>query len=118
MVSVKMLLAVLLVLFAVPAFAATGRLTWGDNSFNESGFEIERKGALCTDTGGTWAQIGTTAANINTYDDTTVIEAQPYCFRVRAVNAAGKSGYSPTVGGTPPFSIPAAPGQPGLTWLP
>jgi hypothetical protein len=114
----RYLLALLLIFCAVPAFAATGRLTWGDNSFNETGFEIERKSELCAGTTGTWALIGTTAANVTTYDDTTVVENSPYCFRLRAYNSAGKSSYSPTVGGTPPFSIPAAPGQPGLTGLP
>jgi hypothetical protein len=111
----RYVLAVLIVLFSVPAFAATATLTWGDNSTNETNFDVERKAELCAGTVGTWAVIGTTAANIVTYRDATIVEGASYCYRVNARNSAGKSGYSNTAGATVPFSIPAVPGQLGIT---
>jgi hypothetical protein len=53
------------------------RLTWADNSSNESGFQVERRFA-----GWIWEVIGTAAANVL------------YEYRVAAASAAGLSPYS------------------------
>lgn len=66
-------------------------LSWVDNSNNEVGFAIERSS---TGAGGTYSVIVTTAANVTSYDDNTVSAADEYCYTVRAVNAAGSSGYA------------------------
>lgn len=92
--------------------AATNRLTWTDNSANETTFHVERKAVACG-AAGTFAEIATVAANVVTYDDTTAVEGTPYCYRVRASNSAGFSAYSNEAGRTPPVTLPAAPS--GLT---
>ena len=63
---------------------------WNDNSNNEDGFKIERKDG----TSGTYTQIGTTGANVNVYADSGLQFGKVYCYRVRAYNSAGNSGYS------------------------
>ena len=65
-------------------------LSWTDTSNNEDGFAIERR--LQTDT--TFAEITQVAANVVTYEDTTVDKGTTYCYRVRAFNAAGNSDYT------------------------
>jgi len=65
-------------------------LGWTDNSNNEDGFKIERK----LGTSGTYTQIGTTGANVNVYADSGLQFGKVYCYRVRAYNSAGNSGYS------------------------
>ena len=70
--------------------AASLNLQWSDNSSNESGFKIERK----TGTGGSYSQIGTVGANVTSYNDAAIAGGSTYCYRVRAFNGAGDSGYS------------------------
>lgn len=65
-------------------------LSWTDNAANETGFNIERK----TGSSGTYAQIGTVAANAPSYSDTGLTASTAYYFRVRAFNSAGDSDYS------------------------
>jgi len=65
-------------------------LAWADNSTNENGFGIERK----TGTNGTFTQIATVAANVNSYSDSDVVAGNTYCYRVNAFNTAGASGYT------------------------
>ena len=82
-------------------------LGWTDNSSNEDGFKIERKEG----TSGTFAQIGTTGANVKVYQDSGLQFGKVYCYRVRAYNSAGNSGYSSekcaTTLATPTLSYPA-----------
>jgi Concanavalin A-like lectin/glucanases superfamily len=66
-------------------------LFWNDNSNNEDHFAIERK----TGANGTYTQIALTAANSTSYVDTAVIKEVTYCYRVRAVDGAVASAYSP-----------------------
>ena len=80
-------------------------LIWTDQSTNETGFQIERK----TGAGGTYAQIGTAAANATAYSDTGRTEGTTYYYRVRAVNGAGNSAYSNEANATTSVSLPAAP---------
>jgi hypothetical protein len=91
-----------------------GLLNWVDVD-GEDGYKIERK----TGAGGAYGQIGTTAAGVTTYmDSTAVTESTTYIYRVRAYNATGNSGYSDeasitTPGGStpPPDPVVAPPGK-------
>lgn len=88
-----------------PQATGLGRnvLTWSDNSNNENNFVIERcdqvnltekdnkKTASCA---GGWRPIGTVAANITQYVDSTAMVNQIYLYRVKATNSSGSSGYS------------------------
>ena len=69
-------------------------LSWTDNSNNEDGFRIYRS----TDDVN-YAEIGTTAANINTYADVTGAASTLYYYRVTAYNSAGSSTFSNTANG-------------------
>ena len=66
------------------------RLSWVDSSYNESGFEVERR----TGTTEPFVHIVTLGANQNFYADENVELGSTYCYRVRAFNTAGVSGYS------------------------
>lgn len=94
----RLLIAVLIIFWALLlyswSYGQTGRdllLTWKDNSNNEDGFKIERM----TGTDGSWAEVGTVAANIKTYTDS-LADSQQYCYRVLAFNNSGLSGPSNT----------------------
>jgi alpha-tubulin suppressor-like RCC1 family protein len=65
-------------------------LSWTDNSFNETGFIIERK----TGVTGEWQQIGTVGANITSYSDAEALPGNTYYYRVCAYNSFGNSLYS------------------------
>ena len=66
------------------------KLTWADNSGNESGFKIERS---ATGSSG-WSQIATVGAGVKTYTNGGLAASTKYYYRVRAYNSAGNSGYS------------------------
>jgi len=75
------------------AGAASGNqidLIWTDNSSDESGFKIERM----TGSEGTYSQIATVGADVESYSDTGLSEVTPYYYRVSAFNSAGNSDYS------------------------
>ncbi|MGE0682891.1 MAG: Ig-like domain-containing protein, partial [Candidatus Binatia bacterium] len=72
------------------ASAAQLTLTWTDTSNNEDGFKIERKAGIT----GAFAQLATVGANATSYADGSVINGTTYCYRVRAHNTAGDSGYT------------------------
>lgn len=72
------------------AAAPTVTITWIDKSDNEAGFKVERK----LGTTGDFAQVGTVAANVATYLDPNLAFGVAYCYRVRAYNAAGDSGFT------------------------
>ncbi|MEM7354607.1 MAG: fibronectin type III domain-containing protein, partial [Acidobacteriota bacterium] len=65
------------------------RLTWNDNSNDETSFEIERRSG-----GGGFQALTTTSANIETYQDNSAQPDTQYTYRVRARNSAGTSNYS------------------------
>jgi len=78
-------------LFAVGAErAAQLTLDWVDNAGGTANFIVERK----TGTAGTYARIATTGTGITTYIDAAVVAGTTYCYRVKASNALGDSGYS------------------------
>lgn len=74
-------------LTASAASASQVNLKWQDNSANESGFRIERK----TGVNGTWSQVGTTAANTTTFNNTGLSAGTTYYYRVFAFNDSGSS---------------------------
>jgi hypothetical protein len=82
------------------------RLTWTDNSNNESGFKIERfTGAQ------PFVEIATVGANVTTYTNSGLTANTTYTYRVRAYNGAGNSDYTNTASATtlPPIPVPEAP---------
>ncbi|MBN1670959.1 MAG: CotH kinase family protein, partial [Kiritimatiellae bacterium] len=83
------------------------RLTWTDNSSNETQFKVERS---ATGTSG-WSQIATPGANATTYTDSGLGPATKHYYRVRASNSAGDSPYSNIASATTGESAPAAPGS-------
>jgi hypothetical protein len=95
-------------LVATTASSSQINLSWSDNSSDEDGFAVERS----TD-GANFAQIGTLAANIKSYNSTGLNASTAYWFRVRAFRAALYSGYSNTANATtsapPPTPPPSAP---------
>lgn len=100
-------------LFATIVQAQELRLTWQDNSNNEVGFKVERKLGVA----GTFAEITQPTINVTTYTDTGLAFATSYCYRVRAFNAAGNSGYSNEACATTTANpLPTAPS--GLTVTP
>ena len=70
--------------------ATAVRIFWDDNANNETNYEVERS----LDNGTTWSLLATIAANREVYTDFAVSLNNTYCYRVRAINAGGASGYS------------------------
>jgi len=92
-VSLLFVCLFLLAIFVSPAFAQfQHRLNWTDNSDNEDGFIVERKGPTET----VYTEIARTPQNGRNYDDMTVPSATLHCYRVKAFNADGESSYSNT----------------------
>lgn len=82
-------------------------LSWTDNSSDESGFRIERS---TTGAAGPFTEIGTVAANIVNFADSSVSASTAYSYRVRAYNQNGNSTYSNVASiTTPAIPLPAAP---------
>ena len=81
----------ILTVLSSPALVTAAQLilSWSDNS-NEVGFRIERR----TGTTGTYAEIATVGVNTASYTDVNLPNGTTYCYRVRAYNAGGTSGYS------------------------
>lgn len=118
----RYLLALAIILCAVPAFAATAILTWTDNSTNEAGFHIERATAACSPAPTTFTKIGEVGANVKTYTDTTPADGTKICYRVRAYNykfandpeSAQYSGWSNLAGKEFALPLPADPSLLGV----
>ena len=91
------------------AVAWTGsavRLSWQDNSTNETSFQIQRK----LGTSGAWSLVASVGANVSQADDIAVVAGQRYYYRVRALNSGLASAFSleagfqvPVLGGTLEF---------------
>ena len=84
--------------------ASSVTLTWTRNSSNETGFQVERSSGGA----GTFGLLTTTAAGATTYSDTALTANTLYNYRIRAVGAAGTSGYSNVASLTTPTGCPAA----------
>ena len=80
-------------------------LSWTDNSNNETAFLVEQS----TD-GTNWTQIGTTAANVTTYQVTGLTHSTNYSFRVRGTSSGANSAYTSTASAT--TQTPTAPTAP------
>lgn len=93
--------------WAAPVDSATISLQWGDGSWDEDGFRVERS----TDGGATWSAAGTVAPNILSWTGGDPLAEQGPCYRVIAFNESGDSGPS-TVSCAPP---PAAPSNLAIT---
>lgn len=82
------------------------RVTFTDNSSDETGFEIERADGPCS-AGSVFTRLATvppaagTGSSI-TYNDDTAQPAHTYCYRARAINPGGASDYSNTDDATTP----------------
>ncbi|GAB3940932.1 hypothetical protein GCM10028805_03510 [Spirosoma harenae] len=80
-------------------------LAWADLSTNESSFEVEQGNSQT----GAFTNIAKLPANATTFEVKGLTDATQYCFRVRAVNAAGPSSYTDPVCATTPLAPPATP---------
>ena len=69
------------------SLAASLVLNWKDTSSNETGFKVER--ALGTT--GSFSQIASVGANMQSYTDSSISGGNTYCYRVRAYNSTGSS---------------------------
>ena len=80
-----------LALTLAPGLASSAQLTlsWTDNANNEGGYRVERRIG-----GGSYSEIAVLGPNSTSYTDTNLAESTNHCYRVRAFNAAGVSGYS------------------------
>ena len=78
----------------ISANAANGnKLTWQDNSNDETAFVIKRKSSIDA----AYAELATAGANVVTFTDTAVTQDATYWYRVGARNASGDSLYSNAV---------------------
>jgi hypothetical protein len=73
------------------------RLTWTDNSNNESEFRVEQRNQS-----GSFVDLGAAGANATSIDVTNFSAGQTGTFRIRARNAAGDSAYSNEASATTP----------------
>ena len=80
------------------------KLTWQDNSDNESGFKIERKIS-----GGTYKQIAVVDDGITNYRNTGLSTDTKYYYRVRAYNSTGNSAFTNEASATTKDVTPDAP---------
>ncbi len=83
------LTGVIVQLFPVLARSETLRLSWKDNSSNESGFRIERSVDASN-----FSQIAQVGPNVTEFVDTGLSPSTQYWYRVRAFNSAGNSGFT------------------------
>ena len=115
----KRLIVAFLLMFVLssPAWAGSARLTWQDNSNNETVFNIERKNAVCNSPL-PWAEISTVTSNVATFTDVGLAEGASVCYRVAASNSAGKSAFSNEAVFAVPFTVPVAPSLLGVTSAP
>jgi hypothetical protein len=70
------------------------KLSWGDASSNEGGFEIWRR-HLNGSTPSRWEMRILTAANIKTFTDTGLEPSRKYHYKIRAVSNTARSNYTP-----------------------
>ncbi len=87
-------------LTATPFSPSQINLTWNDNSTGRTAYYVERK----TGVGGTFAVIGTAGAN--SYQDTNLLDATDYYYRVQAFNSFGTSAYANSPKATTPLAVP------------
>lgn len=96
---------------AVALSATEIRLSWRDNSGNETSFRVEQL------VGASWVEIGSVGANVTMVTVTDLPPATTQRFRVRARNASGSSGYSNEASATTSGGGPTPPCTPSSTVL-
>jgi hypothetical protein len=107
-VSLRVLLVLSLVGAAVATPAAEAAhlaLAWDDTSFNELGFVVERRVASLP----TYAAVATVGSDMTGYLDQNLPAGVTYCYRVRAFNNAGMSGYTAEECATTTAGMPSTP---------
>jgi hypothetical protein len=77
-------------------FSSALSLAWNDNSYNESGFVLER--SLDNKT---WNRVNTIQRDLTNYVDFGLLKYTKYYYRAYAYNASGNSGYSNIINVTP-----------------
>lgn len=82
-------------LTATPVLSTKITLAWADAGTSEDGYKVER-----SPEGTSWSQIGTTAANVLTYEDISLAPATIFYYRVRGYHGANHSDYSGTASAT------------------
>jgi hypothetical protein len=102
-------------LTATAASSSQVKLSWTDNSSNETGFEVKR----ATDSGFTQNVVWIGSIQGTTYANTGLNPSTTYYYKVRAQGAAGDSAYSSSV------SVTTTTGAPGISpyfginaWMP
>jgi hypothetical protein len=81
-----------------PSFAQV-HVSWTDASDDELDFEVQRSNA---GSGGPWSALVTLGEGVTSYDDDAVGPGATYCYRVRATNLYGASGWAaPACASTP-----------------
>ncbi|MBN1673686.1 MAG: fibronectin type III domain-containing protein [Kiritimatiellae bacterium] len=88
-------------LAATPLSTTRIKLTWKDNSSNETTFKIDRRRSGTS----TWARIAEPAANATTHADSGLLPATHFYYKVKAYNAAGNSPYSNVAAVTTPDDV-------------
>ena len=110
----SILALLLLACLASPALAGQLTLSWTDTAVDEQGFKVERcqvlAPALSCDT---FMQIASVADDPDVYGTKVWVSKNlaigtTWCYRVRAYNAAGHSGYSNEACGTVAAAVPPA----------
>jgi hypothetical protein len=87
------------------------KLTWQDNSADETGFRVERS----ADAGVTFIRVQTVPANAVEFTDSGLTSDRSYIYRVRAVGGGCDSAPTPTVtANTPPQPVTAPSNLSGL----
>ncbi|MBN1669720.1 MAG: tyrosine-protein phosphatase [Kiritimatiellae bacterium] len=76
--------------------ASAIRVTWADNSANETGFRLDRRQSG-TDA---WVRIASPAANATNHTDSGLLADTHYYYKLKAYNSAGESAYSAYDGDT------------------
>jgi hypothetical protein len=87
-------------------FLSAINIVWDDNSFNESGFIIER-----SQDGNSWFQIKILQSNITNYADIGLSRYTKYYYRICAFNSSGNSVYSNIISGTTDASFDCSVGS-------
>ena len=86
-------------LSATPASGTRINLAWVDNSSNETGFRIERAPNVAG-APGSFVQIASVGANVQSYGNTGLAVGTTYWYRVRAYSTVGNSAYTGQVSAT------------------
>jgi FtsP/CotA-like multicopper oxidase with cupredoxin domain len=75
------------------AAAGSATVTWVASSSNESGFTVQRSQMATNGTWGTYRNVGTVTAGVQTFLDTGLVAGRVYLYQVRANGVVGNSAY-------------------------